>query len=974
MMTRLKGPRLGTAIVIFAVALIPLLYAGLLTMTYQNPTNRLDDMTAAIVNEDQAYTGTLVTGKQETFSLGHELTDALVHPKDGEDVGFSWEEMSESDALAQMNDERVRAILYIPHDFSKNVAKIGTDIGSSATQELRLVTDDGVNYLAGTMAKTVSEAMTNRINERGATRITERLLVSIEKIRGGLHDATDGSTKLADGTVKLNDGVSKFDDGIGKLSQGTRDLSQGTGRLVVGMNDLANGTVTLRNGLATLDDGTGRAADGSQKLSLGLTELNSGVNKAASGSSELHNGAEQLAQGVHKLNANTDKLGAGVKQLADGSGKLAPGIAAYTNGVDQAQAGSAKLQQAAQALPGAIEKMSAGLGQAGDFDPTKPETAKKSLMAGTEALNAGLKQLRDGVTVGKDGKPSLQDGATQLAGVTDIVAESLKYVDTSDATKLAAGTRSFDKSLHDYTTGIDELAEQCKPQDSEMCQKLKKLSSSSQNLREGSWALVKGADSITGKLKGFAPFTEVINTIAQGAQAVKDGVNQVAAGSEKLAQGSDQLTQNMAKASAGVGQLKTKLGTASSSNDGTLLGGINDLSAGLAKISGVNGTQSAQLRDGAQALAGGIGTLTGKLPELTDGVNKLDTGAQKLADGSTGLVTGMTKLSEGSQKAASSAQELASGIGKLKNGTQSARSGSQKLADGAQTAQQGVGALDSGARKLNDGAQTAQEKVGELADGARKLNDGATKLRDGLTEGSGKIPQLSNADQQNVSATAGKVAEVKTERLHAVANNGAGFTPMFMSLALWIGTIALFLVLPALDHDERARGRWIQAVTKPAVTATILAVVQAVVMMVVVNAMGELHVANLAGLSALAVLASICFMAVNQACVAAFAFRGRFLSIVLLSLQITSMGATFPIETAPKFFQWIHWLLPMSDTQLAFRSLIAGGGVDGIVGKTVLVLLLWTVVAVAISFFASKVRTKKNVAMAHDEALAPTAG
>lgn len=80
-------------------------------------------MKAAIVNEDQPYTGTLVTGKTETFSLGSELTDALVNPESGEDVGFTWKEMDEKDAKVQLNDERIRAILYIPHDFSKNVAK-----------------------------------------------------------------------------------------------------------------------------------------------------------------------------------------------------------------------------------------------------------------------------------------------------------------------------------------------------------------------------------------------------------------------------------------------------------------------------------------------------------------------------------------------------------------------------------------------------------------------------------------------------------------------------------------------------------------------------------------------------------------------------------------------------------------------------------------------------------------------------------
>lgn len=313
-------------------------------------------------------------------------------------------------------------------------------------------------------------------------------------------------------------------------------------------------------------------------------------------------------------------------------------------------------------------------------------------------------------------------------------------------------------------------------------------------------------------------------------------------------------------------------------------------------------------------------------------------------------------------------------MGELKDGVDRASNGSQTLAGGLSSAREGVGVLNSGAQELNNGLNTANSKMGELTQGTQQLHQGADKLRAGLVEGEAKIPQLTNAEQNNVSDTAAKVAEVVPVRQHAVANNGAGFTPMFMSLALWIGTIALFLVLPALDREERARGRWIQAVTKPAVTATILAIVQAVIMMVVVNAMGELHAANIVGLSALAVLTSICFMAINQACVAAFAFRGRFLSIVLLSLQITSMGATFPIETAPRFFQWIHWFLPMSDTQLAFRSLIAGGGVDGIIAKTVMVLVIWTLVSVAVSFFASKVRTQKNMSIVHDEALAPTAG
>ena len=183
----------------------------------------------------------------------------------------------------------------------------------------------------------------------------------------------------------------------------------------------------------------------------------------------------------------------------------------------------------------------------------------------------------------------------------------------------------------------------------------------------------------------------------------------------------------------------------------------------------------------------------------------------------------------------------------------------------------------------------------------------------------------------------------------------------------------MFLVLPALDRRRFRHERFFLAATRPATTAAIFAVLQAVVMMVVVNAAGEIHAANLLGLCAMALLASFSFAAVNQACVAALAYRGRFVSIILLSLQITSMGATFPIETTPRFFQWIHPFLPMSYTQLSFRQLIAGGGgVDGIYGKTVVVLLIWMMAAWAVTLVAARLRSGRAPLPA-DEALAPTA-
>jgi len=353
-----------------------------------------------------------------------------------------------------------------------------------------------------------------------------------------------------------------------------------------------------------------------------------------------------------------------------------------------------------------------------------------------------------------------------------------------------------------------------------------------------------------------------------------------------------------------------------------------------------------------------------QVPALTSGISQLDNGAASLSDGATSLASGLVTLDQGTGTAASSAQTLADGVARLASGAASAQTGSQTLSSGLATARSGSQTLADGAAQLASGAQ-------DLEDGAGKLNDGATTLADGLGDGVDQIPSYTQDQRETMSSVASDVAGVDTVREHAVANNGAGFTPMFMSLALWIGAIALFLVLPALDKRDHGERWWASAI-RPATTALLLAMAQAVIMMVAVNAAGELHAANLLGLALMAIASSVCFMAINQACVASLAFRGRFVSIVLLSLQITSMGATFPIETAPRFFQWIHPFLPMSYTQLSFRRLIAGGGLDGIYLQTLGVLLIWTAIAVCVTLLGARLRRGRKPLPA-DNALAPTA-
>ena len=55
-----------------------------------------------------------------------------------------------------------------------------------------------------------------------------------------------------------------------------------------------------------------------------------------------------------------------------------------------------------------------------------------------------------------------------------------------------------------------------------------------------------------------------------------------------------------------------------------------------------------------------------------------------------------------------------------------------------------------------------------------------------------------------------------------------------------------------------------------------------------------------------------------------FGNAGKALAIIILVLQITATGGTFPVDILPPFFQAIHPYLPLSYAIGALREVIAG--------------------------------------------------
>ena len=969
-MKKLTGSRMANLVVIAAVLIVPLLYAGLLTLAYQNPTNLLERINAAVVNEDTAYTATLASGKTETLALGDELADALVHPDADTDTGFTWHDMSAEDARKKMRTEEIRAILYIPEGFSERASAVGSaDPSAATTQTLELVTDDGVNYLTGTMARTVAETLANRLEAQGSEKLLSTLLLSVSEIRDGMTSAADGARRLSDGSATLADGTTSAAEGAGALAEGAQTLT-------VGLDKLADGSVSLVSGLAALDTGAASAANGGTALASGLSELSTGTSTAADGASQVSDGASRLAAGTQTLADSSAPLAAGVSQLNDGTASLKDGIASYTSGVDRVSAGALLLQAKASdpktGLAAGIAALSAGIGQSNDTAGASASTT--TLYGGVNSLAAGANALAKGMTTPQSGSSvSLTDGAAQVAAGVEQIRAAASGLDASKIQTAASGAQTLSTGVSSYTAAVDQLAAACTASGdtSQTCQTLTALAAQSAPLRTGSQALASGLGDAATNMSGLVQASASLDALAAGAAQVSTGVDSAAQGATRVAAGAAALQQSMPALRSGADMLSAGVGPADSTDASTVMGAINALSNGLSTITAPtvsNGTtvyaNSEKLRAGSAQVAAGAATMNSKVPALTAGITRLSQGATSLSEGANALDSGMARLVSGSTAAAQAAQRLSEGLGSLASGAASADSGAQTLASGLASA-------DSGSRTLAEGAATLSEGMRALDDGAGALSEGATSLAEGLQSGADRIPSYTDSERDAIATTGSQVATVNAVRDHAVANNGAGFTPMFMSLALWVGAIALFLILPALDKRDHGEKWWASAV-RPATTATLLAVAQAVIMMVVVDASAGIEAKNLPGLCLMAMAASITFMLINQACVASLAFRGRFISIILLSLQITSMGATFPVETAPAFFQWIHPFLPMSYTQLAFRDLIAGSGAQGAIGNALAVLGIWAALAVVVILIGARIRRGPKPLPA-DNALAPTA-
>lgn len=438
-----------TWLTILGILLLPAAVGGILVAALQNPTERLDSMTAAIVNLDEP-----VTIDGQLTPLGRQLASGLVEGSDDFDSNLTWVISNEDDAKEGLADGTYQAVITIPEDFSAAATSAGTAIsdgGGAASDDAEKATIQVTTPPDGLVA---DDLITNQIATVAASSMGSMLseatmgnvLVGFTTLGDQIGDAADGAVKLASGARDAATGAAAIPEGATKLATGASGLSTGASELSAGITTMAGSTRQLAGGATQLGSGLLAGATQLEQNAAGVTALVGGIQTAAGSAKTASTDSATLAQDLGTLAVDCASPASGVpasfcdriKAAATSAGNVATSA-----GTASAILNDPRTAGGVAALPGTFSTLTTSMRDAG--------TGASSIAAGLNQLATdGLDKSATGATQLADGATQLSDGATQLAAGAGELTTGLDALATGTG-DLAGGLRTASDSLPSFT-------------------------------------------------------------------------------------------------------------------------------------------------------------------------------------------------------------------------------------------------------------------------------------------------------------------------------------------------------------------------------------------------------------------------------------------------------------------------------------------------------------------------------------------
>lgn len=609
-----------------------------------------------------------------------------------------------------------------------------------------------------------------------------------------------------------------------------------------------------------------------------MKKVGKGMNTAADANKQLADGTTQIKSGSDQLTSGLQTLSASTLQFNDGAQTLTQGLSQYVDGVAQADAGSQRLTAGLGQLNGQVPALVSGVGQ---------------LSNGSNQVTAGLGQLNSQVPALASGVNQLATGSEQLTNGVDQLNQQLK--DQDFAGKIT--------TLQTQVATLQDIAKDM-PSQAQLQSQLQTVQTHLDNLNKASEKDAAAMPANVDKAFADAGVQVTPEQKAKIAASLATDVN-----NSETSKQIDPIVKDIAALSAQIntfnnahGDQIMQLGEAAKNTD------LNEVN-----------TQLEQMK----ALPTAIDTVDENMHKLSDGLNTLNGNTGALSNGVSALTNGSTQVSDG-------LNTLNSKTGALSSGTSQLLAGSSQLTTGLDTLNSKRGELSSGAGQLADGARKLNGGANQLTAGAEQLSPALAKVQAGnqtLADKMGSAAKQVNdtkATNKTFKQIAAPATAKQTEKDH-VANNGTGMVPYMFSVAMFVGMMALNLMLDMISPRTKISSLAAWMGSKMVMLFGIAVMAATVLYGLSISILG-LDPINPLQTYGFMILISLMDAALVTAIYMWFDKAGAFAAMVLLVFQLSGSAGTYPIQLSNAFFEWLHPYLPMTYTVDGLRETIMIGG------------------------------------------------
>ncbi len=458
--------------------------------------------------------------------------------------------------------------------------------------------------------------------------------------------------------------------------------------------------------------------------------------------------------------------------------------------------------------------------------------------------------------------------------------------------------------------------------------------------------LVSSSQSIVRDCAGLVVAAEQAVSDARG--SASEGLGAIGSLSEAVASSADLMDNALDSAARSFDQISTTVDNAFATASST----ASASSAGLRSIA----DSMEAMKNDYNAMADSLDALANTMPQyatelhsaaqrMRDAANSVDRMQASIRDAADGLDQGVADANRSHEEVKALASEAKASIDGVRNEfNDTIRPGLQQLADSAsvfaEDLSKNLDGLDGASSSLIGSADsiegslsTAQGKIDAaidtLREAASKVRDVADAMNEALASGDvDKLKDLLSEDAGVLSSALSAPVGIERHAVFASGNFGSAMAPFYSALGMFIGSL---LILVVVKPNVSRRAQKVMVDPKPRelfigrfCTMELLSFAQMTLMGLGNIFFLQVQVAEPVLLMLVFWFGGFVFTFLIDAFVSAFANLGKALAVILLIMQVTGCGGSYPLQILPDFVQGLSPWLPATHVVNAMRSAMFG--------------------------------------------------